>query len=124
MQAIRHTTWPQVGPYTEPSAGKRAQWPSGCDHLPAPSTSRAGLAALRRKLHAWELSHLREHCAELAERIEQLERDLADTEAIAEQWQREAEALREDVGTRGGVVHLYRDGGMAISYGPPAGDAA
>lgn len=123
MQTAHH--WPQVGPYTEPSAGARAQWPAGCDHLPAaaptPAAPAASAAALRRKLHALELTHLREHCAELAERIEALERDLRDAQASADQWQSEAEALREDVGARGGVVQLYRDGSMSIAYGR-AGD--
>jgi predicted nuclease with TOPRIM domain len=79
----------------------------------------AGFQALRRKLERWELEHLREHCAEQAERIEQLERELRDVQCVAEQWQSEVEALREDVGTRGGVVHLYRDGSMAIAYSCP-----
>ena len=77
----------------------------------------AALAALRRKLERWELDHLREHCAEQAARIEELESALRSAECCADQWQREAEALREDVGSRGGVVHLYCDGSLAIAYG-------
>ncbi len=82
------------------------------------------IAALRRKLHAWELEHLRQVVAEQQQRIEALAavnvalcRELRETEAIAEQWQSEAEALREDVGARGGQVHLFRDVSMSIVYG-------
>lgn len=78
------------------------------------------LARLRRKLERWELAHLREHCAEQAQRIEALERELRQAWAMAEQWQREAEALREDVGARGGVVCLHRDGALEIVYGARA----
>lgn len=84
----------------------------------------ASLAALRRKLHAWELEHLRQVVAEQQQLIESLEaanvalcREVRDTQTIAEQWQSEAEALREDVGARGGHVHLFRDGSMSIVYG-------
>ena len=36
------------------------------------------LHRLRRRLERWELPHLRQHAAELAERVEALEREAAD----------------------------------------------
>lgn len=36
------------------------------------------LNALRRKLEQWELAHLRQHCTELAERLERAEARAAD----------------------------------------------
>lgn len=75
------------------------------------------LQALRRKLDAWALEHLRDVVAEQAEHIDALERQARHLQEAADYWQQQAEALREDVGARGGVVQLHRDGGMSIAYG-------
>jgi hypothetical protein len=41
---------------------------------------------IQRRLERLELEHLREHAAELAERVEQLERDIFYAEADADMW--------------------------------------
>lgn len=43
-------------------------------------------ARIQRRLEQLELEHLRAHAAELAERIEQLERDVYNAEACADMW--------------------------------------
>lgn len=53
------------------------------------------IVRIRRRLERCELDHLREHCAEQAERIEQLERELRWADESADMWQRSAEAMQE-----------------------------
>lgn len=55
------------------------------------------LARLRARLDRDCLQHLREHCAEQAQRIDELERELRYTQDVCDQWRDEAEALREHV---------------------------
>lgn len=80
------------------------------------STRTQSITALRRKLHGWELDHLRIVCVEQAERIETLEAEAAElrrllcyAEDCAESWRDDAlraiEAAGETVGlTRSGHV--------------------
>jgi hypothetical protein len=72
------------------------------------------LKALRRKLEAWELEHLRQHCAEQAQRIEELEQQLRYTESIADQWQREAESYREHLMNEDKTICLNIDGQVEV----------
>lgn len=72
------------------------------------------LNALRRKLEAWELDHLRQHCAEQAQRIEELERQLRYAEQVSEQWQREAESYREHLMNDGKTIGLHIDGQVEV----------
>lgn len=68
------------------------------------------LARLRARLDRDCLQHLREHCAEQAQRIDELERELRYTQDVCDQWRDEAEALREHVIDAVGVVGLCMDG--------------
>lgn len=72
------------------------------------------LNALRRKLESWELAHLREHCAEQAALIESLQERLRHAEMVADQWQSEAESLREQAQEEGKTVCLHTDGTTSI----------
>lgn len=72
------------------------------------------LQALRRKLEAWELEHLRQHCAEQAQRIEELEREHDYLLSVCDQWQREAEALREHLDGTVHAIQLGRDGSISV----------
>lgn len=68
------------------------------------------LAAMQRRLDAWELQHLRAHAAELAERLEAAERELEDTKRTlawsddcAQMWRDHAmnlEASLDDEGSQ------------------------
>ena len=76
--------------------------------------SAAGIAALRRKLHRWELEHLRTVCAEQADRIGALEAELAElrrelhyVEDLAESWRNDALCAIE---AGGQAVGLTKDG--------------
>lgn len=55
------------------------------------------LNALRRKLEQWELANLRQHCTELAERLERAEARAADAEYLAESWRENAFQLQRDL---------------------------
>jgi hypothetical protein len=62
--------------------------------------SNPALSRTQRKLERLELEHLRQHCAALQERVEQLESDLALTSNSLDFWQRDAmlshEALQDE----------------------------
>jgi hypothetical protein len=64
------------------------------------------IVSIRRRLERCELDHLREHVAEQAERIEQLERELGWAEDTADMWRHTAEAAQEhlDDGVRIGIT--------------------
>lgn len=55
-----------------------------------PATTR-----IQRRLERWELEHLRTHAAELADRVEELERRLAHAEDGAEFWRESHHRLEE-----------------------------
>ncbi|WP_137860777.1 hypothetical protein [Variovorax sp. 3P27G3] len=68
--------------------------------LRAPESST--LRNLRRRLERWELAHLREHAAELAQRVEQLEasveqleREVYNADACADMWRDSHNRLAE-----------------------------
>ncbi len=73
--------------------------------------------ALVRKLHAWELMHLRIHAAELeaeTERlhaeVERLQRELACADDCAEMWRRDVERMQE----AGAAVGMTVDGHLHL----------
>lgn len=70
------------------------------------------LNALRRKLEQWELSHLRQHCAELAERLDRAEERAADAEYWAEHWRENAFQLKRDLMDDGVQIGITQDGAM------------
>jgi predicted nucleic acid-binding Zn-ribbon protein len=79
------------------------------------------LKAIQRKLDRWELDHLREHAAQLAdelaaarEEIEQLKRELSWAEASAEMFQDISEEIRDYTGvnlalTKNGQLHVLSE---------------
>lgn len=74
------------------------------------------LRRLQRRLDRWELEHLREHAAQLAERVEELERQLADADQAADFWREQVHQLQEELepGTRigltvNGAMHVIQD---------------
>lgn len=71
------------------------------------------LRALRRRLERAELIHLRDHAAEQAERIEDLERRLADAEDSADFWCRSHHNLEEHLDD-GHCIGLTQQGGLVV----------
>ena len=72
------------------------------------------LRALLRRLEYAELRHLREHCSELANRVDDLEAENGDLHDRLVYWRNQAERWREDVvsaiNEHGGGVGLTVDG--------------
>lgn len=70
----------------------------------------AALSSIVRKLHRWELAHLRELVAELHADNEQLRRELDYANDCAESWRDDVLRLSEDGATLGlaqdGHIHL------------------
>ena len=67
--------------------------------------------ALRRKLHAWELQHLREHVEDLRAQVDalqtqrdELQRRLDWAEGCADAWRDDALRAIEDVGCAPGLT--------------------
>lgn len=50
---------------------------------------------IQRRLERWELEHLRQHAAQLAERLEEAERRLSCAEDTAEFWRESHHRLEE-----------------------------
>jgi hypothetical protein len=71
------------------------------------------IVGIRRRLERCELDHLREHAAEQAEHIEQLERDLHWADQSADMWQRTAEAMQEHL-YDGAYIGITVDGVVGI----------
>lgn len=70
------------------------------------------LNSLRRKLEEWELAHLRQHCTELAERLDRAEERAADAEYWAEHWRENAFQLQRDLMDDGVQIGITQDGAM------------
>lgn len=69
------------------------------------------LRKMLERLHAAELVHLREHCAELAQIIEDLERDLEAAERQGEYWRDQCLNLELPAGTAMGMT---KDGTLGL----------
>lgn len=72
------------------------------------------LTNLRRRLEKWELDHLRSLCAQQAERIDQLESDLALTQQNADFWRDDAFELAQELMDDGKTVGLTREGHLGV----------
>jgi len=70
--------------------------------------------ALRRKLEAWELEHLRTLVAQQRDRIERLEEDVDALQRNAEFWERHAHDLMRDVADMGETVGITQDGEIGV----------
>lgn len=55
------------------------------------------LVKLKRRLDRWELDHLRQHAAELAERLDDAERRLSYAEDTADFWREQCMRLEEAI---------------------------
>ena len=63
--------------------------------LPARRRHSPATASIQRRLERWELNHLRQHCAELADKVEDLQRRLDYAEDCAESWRQAHHGLQE-----------------------------
>jgi chromosome segregation ATPase len=80
------------------------------------------LRAMKRRLERWELEHLREHSAELAERLEaaeqrvaDAERRLTDAEYACDFWHdRAVDMHREAAEQSGGTRGITMDGRLVV----------
>lgn len=77
------------------------------------STDRT-FAALRRKLEAWELEHLRTLVSQQHDRIERLEAEVDILQQNAEFWERHAHDLMRDVADMGATVGINQDGDVFV----------
>jgi hypothetical protein len=65
---------------------------------------------IKAKLERWELVHLRQHCADLATRVEDLQLDLERETAMADYWREQCQALIKDLQESGLEVGITPDG--------------
>lgn len=68
----------------------------------------ATLRTIRARLERWELQHLRDHCAQLAQRVEDLELDVTRESGAADHWRNQCQALIED------LQDARQEGGMTV----------
>ena len=75
------------------------------------------LRTIRARLERWELQHLREHCAQLAQRVEDLELDVTRESGAADHWRNQCQALIEDLQDAGQDVGMTVDGQLGALRG-------
>ncbi len=91
----------------------------------APATEQATatktIAALRKRLGRWELDHLRNHCAELADkaetaqqRVEALEKEVRNAWRWGEHWRDQSQELVTELQEAGKTVGLTIDGELVV----------
>lgn len=68
------------------------------------------IRSIRAKLERWELQHLREHCNQLGQRVEDLELDLTRESNNANYWQRQCQNLISDLQDAGQEVGMEVSG--------------
>ena len=76
-------------------------------------------ASIQRRFERWELNHLRAHCAELAEQVEDLQRQLDRADDCADFWARSFHDLEEhlDKGTAAGrCIGLIQTGELLVVH--------
>lgn len=81
------------------------------------------LRRLQRRLDRWELDHLREHAAELAGRIDDLERRLEDADQAADFWREQVHQMQEDL-EPGAQIAMTVDGSLHVIQEPECTDSA
>ncbi len=72
------------------------------------------LDALRRRLEKWELVHLRAHAADLAERVETLQRELDYANDRTEWLERSLHNLNMDIAECDQKIGLTKDGRIGL----------
>ena len=87
----------------------------------APADTAKTIKALRKRLERWELEHLRQLAASLADRleaaeqrIEALEIDAARAWDTAEAWREDAQRLVEELEAAGATVGLTQGGALVV----------
>ena len=88
---------------------------------PTPADTAKTIKALRKRLERWELEHLRQLAASLADRleaaeqrIEALEIDAARAWDTAEAWREDAQRLVEELEAAGATVGLTQGGALVV----------
>ena len=79
---------------------------------PAPTS--ISLACIQRKLDKWELYHLRQHAAELADRLEQAEQSLEIERAAADSWRENCFELMQELQDNGETLGLTKSGVVGV----------
>lgn len=80
------------------------------------------LLNLKRRLAQWELEHLRQHAAELAERLEAAEERASAAEQACDFWHDQAiDAHNAAAEAAGGMPGITIDGRLVIVPAPTAG---
>jgi len=78
------------------------------------------LTSLKRKLARWELEHLRQHAAELAERLEKAERDRDYYRDVADGWWQTHMDLLDQLQDDGAEIGLDKAGQIHVITPPEA----
>lgn len=74
------------------------------------------LASLRRRLHAWELQHLRQLATELSERLDHAEEDAHRGWLAAEAWREDYFALVQETLEAGESLGMTKDGRIGVLH--------
>ena len=89
------------------------------------------ITALRKRLARWELDHLRQHCADLAQRldtantrIETLESEVWRAWDTADSWRDQTTELVNELQESGKTVGLTMDGALVVMATAEEGGAA
>lgn len=87
----------------------------------APADTAKTIKALRKRLERWELEHLRQLAASLADRLEAAEQRIEALEVeaarawdTAEAWREDAQRLVEELEAAGATVGLTQDGALVL----------
>ena len=78
------------------------------------SIRRGVIAKIRRRMEKLELEHLRDHAAELADKVERLQADLEFAESCAMSWRDDCMRMMEDSLPDGGAIGLAKDGSLHV----------
>ena len=88
---------------------------------PTPADTAKTIKALRKRLERWELEHLRQLAASLADRleaaaqrIEAIEVEAARAWDTADAWREDAQRLVEELEAAGATVGLTQDGALVV----------
>lgn len=68
------------------------------------------LTRLQKKLERWELEHLRQHAADLSNRLDLAEEQARQERTNCDYWQGRAEEIWRDLTEQGGTLGLTMDG--------------
>lgn len=97
---------------------------------PTPADTAKTIKALRKRLERWELEHLRQLAASLADRLEAAEQRIEALEVeaarawdTADAWREDAQRLVEELEDAGAAVGITQNGALVVCCGHPAGRA-